>query len=319
MLLYIHFSGDDDMKHRKELKRQRKIIVISLFTVLLCLSIGYAAFSTNINLSAKGNLKDKSRTIQSWSETSNEDFHTDFYRENIVSATFLDNAVVPSDAVEKWDVSEAKDQGVMAYVMESTSETGKYNLYIGAKNGVIANQYSYNFFYKFKNLKYINFNNNFDTNNVVDFTYFFGICTSLISVDLNNFNTSKTTKMGGMFEENSSIEYIDVSNFDTNNVVSMWYMFANCSSLTELDVSNFITSNVVNMEYMFSSTYNIEELNLCNFDTKNISRTDHMFAYTNNLKNVYVGTNWKIPKNANSSNMFTDSNISSVTTGKCNS
>ena len=90
-------------------------------------------------------------------------------------------------------------------------------------------------------------------------------------------------------------------------------------NLKELDVSNFITSNVVNMEYMFSSTYNIEELNLCNFDTKNISRVDHMFAYTNNLKNVYVGTNWKIPENANSSNMFTDSNISSVTTGKCNS
>ena len=42
--------------HRRELKRQRKIIVLSLFTVLLCLSIGYAAFSTNINMSAKGNI-----------------------------------------------------------------------------------------------------------------------------------------------------------------------------------------------------------------------------------------------------------------------
>ena len=42
--------------HRRELKRQRKIIVTSLFIVLLCLSFGYAAFSTNINLTAKGNV-----------------------------------------------------------------------------------------------------------------------------------------------------------------------------------------------------------------------------------------------------------------------
>ncbi len=42
--------------HRREAERQKRIIVISLFTILLCLTIGYAAFSTNINLSAKGNV-----------------------------------------------------------------------------------------------------------------------------------------------------------------------------------------------------------------------------------------------------------------------
>ncbi len=99
-----------------------------LFTLLLGLSIGYSAFSTSINLTAKGNIKDKSRVIQSWTSTSNEDFHTDFYRENIVSTTFLDSAVVPSNAVEQWDVSETKDNGVMAYVVESTTETGKCSI-----------------------------------------------------------------------------------------------------------------------------------------------------------------------------------------------
>lgn len=61
-LLYVHFeesSGDMRYRkklHRRELKRQRKIIILSLLTVLLCFSIGYASFSTNINLSAKGNV-----------------------------------------------------------------------------------------------------------------------------------------------------------------------------------------------------------------------------------------------------------------------
>ena len=42
--------------HRKDAKKQKKIIVFSLFAALLCLSISYAAFSTNINLTAKGNV-----------------------------------------------------------------------------------------------------------------------------------------------------------------------------------------------------------------------------------------------------------------------
>lgn len=42
--------------HRKEAKRQKQIIVFSLLAVLLCLTVGYAAFSTNIDMSAKGNI-----------------------------------------------------------------------------------------------------------------------------------------------------------------------------------------------------------------------------------------------------------------------
>lgn len=54
-------------------------------------------------------------------------------------------------------MSESKEQGVMAYILESTTETGKYDLYIGVKNGVIANPDSRSFFYKFINVKTINF------------------------------------------------------------------------------------------------------------------------------------------------------------------
>lgn len=57
MLLYVHFGeSSGDMRYRRKLKSQRKIIVTSLFIVLLCFSIGYAAFSTEINLSVQGNI-----------------------------------------------------------------------------------------------------------------------------------------------------------------------------------------------------------------------------------------------------------------------
>lgn len=87
---------------RRILKKQRKIIVTGLFIVLLCFSAWYGAFSANINMNVKGDLKDKARVIQSWSEFANTNFHTTFYKENIVNITFLDSAVVPSNAVSMY-------------------------------------------------------------------------------------------------------------------------------------------------------------------------------------------------------------------------
>ena len=63
MQLYVHFhESGEDMRyrrklHKRELKRQRKIIVTSLFAILLCLSFGYAAFGTDVTLNTKGNIK----------------------------------------------------------------------------------------------------------------------------------------------------------------------------------------------------------------------------------------------------------------------
>lgn len=44
-------------KHRqRKYNKQKRIIIISLFLIITSLSIGYAAFSTGINLNAKGNI-----------------------------------------------------------------------------------------------------------------------------------------------------------------------------------------------------------------------------------------------------------------------
>ena len=88
MQLYVHFeesSGNMRYRrrlHRRETKRQRKIIILSLLTVLLCFSFGYAAFSTNIKMNAKGNLKNIDKEVDSkvsmsellfWGEADNKD------------------------------------------------------------------------------------------------------------------------------------------------------------------------------------------------------------------------------------------------------
>ena len=121
-------------KIRRRRNKQRKIIVISLTCFLFIMVGGYAAFQTNLNITAKGNIAQKSRVIQSWTNTDNTDFHSDYYKENIVSATFLDNNDIPSNAVESWNVSEDKEHGgVMAWVVQNNTE--KLNKLLSDKTG----------------------------------------------------------------------------------------------------------------------------------------------------------------------------------------
>ena len=54
-------------------------------------------------------------------ENPETDFHTDYYRSTITSIITKNDNIVPRTAVESWDISEAGDGSVMAYV-EKTDE-----------------------------------------------------------------------------------------------------------------------------------------------------------------------------------------------------
>ena len=363
---------------RYKRKKQTKILIVGSLSLLLFLCVGYAAFQTNLSITAKGNIKEQTRVIQSWNENSQTDFHSDFYKENIVSVTFLDNAKVPDNATESWDVSETKDKGVMAWVIPNIEDNTKYDLYIGAKDRVIANENSSYLFNNFSGLQEINFNDNFDTINALNMSYMFADCTSLINLDLSSFDTSNVTNMSWMFYNCRQISSLNltsfntekvinmsrmfndcqnliellITNFNTSNVTDMNYMFAGCASIESLDLSNFNTSNVKNMGNMFDAwstreqayietslkeiifgenfnTSNVENmtgmfmhqhhlntLNLCSFDTSSVTNMISMFRHTTSLKAIYVSPNWTTA-NADTTGMFENSGVSSVTTGQC--
>ena len=306
-------------RHRKRRrKNSRKLIIIASSCLLFVITAGYAAFSTNINITAKGNVLEKSRVIQSWNNTSNEDFHTDYYRENIVSATFLDTNEVPEEATESWNVSEDKEHGgVIAWVVPNEEYNTKYDLYIGANDGVMANEDSSYLFYDFTELKSIAFNNNFDTSNTTNMYGMFSVATNLIELDVSSFNTSKVTNMNTMFSECKNLEELNLNNFDTSNVTDMRGMFYRSDKLKVLDLTSFDTSNVTDMRAMFMGCLNLVDLNLCSFNTTNVTTMVDIFYGTTNLKTVYVGYGWNIENITNTTNMFYNSGVSSVTTGKC--
>ena len=162
----------------------------------LFLATGYSTFQTNISLKVKGNVKEKSGIIRSWTSDSVDDFHNSQYRENIVSATFLDTIALPNNAENSWDVSADGKGGVIAYVMINEEDHTKYDLYIGAKNGVIANENSADLFSNFTAVKHINFNDNFTTN----MSNMFRNCIKITELDISSFDTSKVTKMNCMFD-----------------------------------------------------------------------------------------------------------------------
>ena len=306
-------------KHRhKTRKKHSKIIIITTVCLLFVMSAGYATFSTNLNITAKGNIVEQDRVIQSWTRFSNEDFHSDYYKGNIVSATFLDNNNIPDNATESWNVSEDKNKGgVMAWVVPNNEDNTKYDLYIGASGGVIANEDSSYLFYDFTELKSIAFNNNFDTSNTTNMYGMFSVATNLIELDVSSFNTSKVTNMNTMFSECKNLEELNLNNFDTSNVTDMRGMFYRSDKLKVLDLTSFDTSNVTDMRAMFMGCLNLVDLNLCSFNTTNVTTMVDIFYGTTNLKTVYVGYGWNIENITNTTNMFYNSGVSEVTTGKC--
>lgn len=304
------------LTRREKRSKRKKAVIVSTLCLLFVMTAGYAAFQTNLSITAKGNIKEPSRVIRSWTGTSQEDFHSDYYKENIVSATFLDTNQVVSNATESWDVSEDGKGGVKAWVVPNTEDTTKYDLYIGANKGVIANEDSSGLFYNFTNITSINFGKNFDTSNVVNMATMFAGCNSLISLDLSFFDTKNVTSLEDIFVDCFSLTTINLSGWNTSNVKNMRGSFYRNTSLTTINLRSFDTSNVTNMRAMFMGAINLTEIDLCNFDTRNVKTMMDMFANTNNLEKVIVGSNWTTA-NADTANMFNGSGVSSVTTGQC--
>jgi len=307
--------------HRRGKNHTVRNIVISCFVITLFLATGYSAFQTNINLNIKGNIKEKSRIMRSWNNyiigtgsyswsSNTPDFHNDEYREKIIKITFLSSADVPNNAIKSWDVSEDGKGGVMAYITLNEEDSSKYNLYIGAKEGVIGNENSSWLFFDFQNLTNITFNNNFDTSHVKNFSIMFYKDYRLKEIDVSSFNTENATTLNSLFHDCTSLEKINgLNSFNTKNVNDFGFMFK-LNKISEIDVSNFDTSNVVSTSHMFSDCTNLITLNLSNFDTKNTFRTDGMFENCTNLKTIYTSDKFVTTNVYNSTNMFfNDTNL----------
>ena len=284
---------------------------------------GGLSFSVKIN--AYGKVKEaptgskmKAYATQDDKTPPQTDFHTDAYVSKITTITTKKDNIVPETATESWDISEAGDGSVMAYVEDDGSGNSTYKVTIGGKGGIIANESMIGYFADFNKMTSIDLSaldtsevkdmnymfdgcssltsldaSKFDTSQVTDMSGMFGGCISLTSLDLSNFDTSNVTNMRGMFNShnNSSrmnIMVINIKSFNTSKVTDMSSMFGGCSSLTSIDVSNFDTSNVTNMAGMFASCSSLTSIDVSNFDTSKVTNMNYMFNSCSSLTSLDV-------------------------------
>ena len=217
------------------------------------------------------------------------DFHTYDYSSKITTITTKNDNIVPATATESWDISEAGDGSVMAYVEDDGSGNSTYKLTIGGKGGIIANESMISYFSGFEEMTSIDLSA-IDTSEVTDMSYMFSECNGLTSLDVSKFDTSQVTTMTWMFAECSSLTSLDVSKFDTSKVTNMSYMFYNCRSLTSLDVSKLDTSNVTNMSGMFENVRRLTSLDVSNFDTSQVIDMSWMFGNCSGLTSLDVSS-----------------------------
>ena len=111
----------------------------------------------------------------------------------------------------------------------------------------------------------------FNTENVTNMRYMFGLCKSLKSLDLTNFNTENVTDMYYMFAYCTSLESLDLTNFNTAKVTNMAGMFQSCSALKTIYASDkFVTGQVTESTCMFSDCLNLKDYTS--------SKEDHTYA-----------------------------------------
>ncbi len=217
------------------------------------------------------------------------EFWNDTYKYDATRIVIQNELNPIEEAVESWDVSEAKDGSVMAYaVLNDDGRT--YTIYLQGQGKIIANKDSSYLFCEFYKLESIEGLEYFDTSNVTNMSSMFYLCTNLTELDLSDFDTSKVTNMNSMFGECHNLIRLNVNNFDTSNVTNMSNMFVYCQNLTELDLSDFDTSKVTDMAGMFSYCFNLRKLNVSNFNTTKVTTMYGMFTECISLTELDVSS-----------------------------
>ena len=103
------------MRRRKR-RKQRKIIIITSLSLLFILTCGYAAFQTNLNITAKGNIVQKEITIDDLKNkvvTSGDGLYIDAYEVNrdIYKGRNPDNYILLND--ELWRIVAIESDGTL--------------------------------------------------------------------------------------------------------------------------------------------------------------------------------------------------------------
>lgn len=235
-----------------------------------------------------------------------------------------------SDYDYKFDVSEAKNEKVIAYLVENEDDSDYYDLHLQADGLIYANADASSYFADMTNLDFINNIEGLDTSFTTKMSNMFyktGYSSDIFTLDLgDNFNTSNVTAMDWMFYQTgySNTDFtLDLgNNFDTSNVTNMKAIFNTTgysSKIMTLDLGEkFDTSKVVEMSHMFYKTgYSSKNFTLDlkdKFDTSKVIKMWAMFVgtgYSSEMFTLNLGDNFNTSNVTDMLWMFQETGYSS--------
>ena len=229
--------------------------------------------------------------------------HTPVYgseipRHSIRSITFLQT--IRNAPNTSWDVSEAQDGSVLAWVLENGEY---YDLYLAANGGINAGTSVRARFANFTRLAEVHNLHFFHLENVTDMSSMFANCGSLTACDLSQSDISNVTTLNDLFQGCTSLSSINLDGLDTSNVENISGMFKGCRSLNQISLSGLDLSNVRQMDNMFTSCWDLTEVSFFGLDLSRAERLNYMFSDCKNLSTC-VFSQTKLPTEARCVNMF---------------
>lgn len=230
-------------------------------------------------------------------------FGSSISKESIASIKFLRSlAGAPKDA---WDVSEARDRSVLAWVTP-VGNYGMYDLSIAGDGGVWAPEDCTYLFAGYRWMNSLDFNNAFFVSSCRTMRGMFVRDEFITELDFSGWDTSTVTDMSKMFCFCSSLADFDLRHLNTSSVTNMSFMFSRFGGTDTLDLSSFDTSSVTDMSNMFFQSWNLRSLNLSSFDTSSVKSSEGFLWGPLELENLTVGPKFdrKILINSAKTNLF---------------
>ena len=219
-------------------------------------------------------------------ESDNGNYYRDSqYRNLITTVAFKNTLSVPNDAVVSWDLSAIGDGSVMGYLVNSTEESGMYDLVICADGYINLPRNSANLFRGLSNVKSYDFTYA-KSDYVLNMNNLFYKNTMLESLDLSYLGNNLSLKyMYNTFMFDTNLKSINFANW-TPKIVGLINTFSGCSSLESVDLSGFNAENLDNISSMFQNNTSLKYVNISTWNPKKMNKMVNTFSNCTSLEYV---------------------------------
>ena len=247
------------------------------------------------------------------------------YASKIESITFKTNNEQIDTYDYKYDISESKNNSIIAYLVKNSNSCKKssdtiqtslsqldsdencFDLTIVSNGTIYANKDSSFVFADMFNLSKINGLENYNTEYATSMkAMFYNMTDSSNNALMSNNKDYKVVKINKdrilAYGVDDKALDLDLSHFNTSNVTDMSYMFANnFERFNSVDLSSFNTSKVTTMASMFYRFNPLKKYDVSHFVTNNVTDMSSMFYQSNIIESF---ENFNTSKVENMSYMF---------------